>query len=101
MHSILIKSIQQVDDYSFSILWSDEKQGIYRLSELQKQCPCAGCLDEVTGKRLLPVDSVKPDVSAVRIVNVGRYALRIQFTSGCSFGIYGFDFLYNLCKEVS
>lgn len=95
---VLIRHIEQKDNNSFTIKWSDGKIADYRLSDLQKNCPCANCNDEVTGKKLLNERSVKSDVRAVRIVSVGHYAMRVQFTSGCSTGIYSFDMLYDLAK---
>jgi len=92
-NAFLIKTIAQKDNHIFTIEWADGIAHDYRLSSVQKQCPCAGCNDEITGKKLLDEKSIKEDVRAVRIVNVGRYALRIQFTLGCSNGIYGFDML--------
>lgn len=64
--------------------WSDGKKSLYRLSEIQKLCPCAAC--EGQGK-------VQQDVGAKGVVSVGRYALRIEFTSGCSSGIYNYSML--------
>lgn len=93
---ILVSSIKQKDNHTFSIVWSDGAVKDYRLSELQKRCPCANCVDESTGKRILNDANVNADVRAVKIVSIGRYALRIQFTSGCSTGIYGYDMLYQL-----
>ncbi len=92
---LLIKGIEQKDDWSFIIEWNDGLIKEYRLSELQKKCPCAGCVDEMTGAQILDPATVKDDVRAVKIVSVGRYAIRIFFTSGCSHGIYSYDFLYN------
>lgn len=90
---VLVRTIAQKDNYIFSIEWSDGKKSEYRLSELQKNCPCANCTDENTGRRLLDESTVKNDVRAIKIHNVGRYAIRIQFTNGCSTGIYSFDML--------
>ena len=94
MKPLMIKRIEQKDAHSFLIEWSDGLVKAYRLSELQKKCPCAGCVDEATGERRLDAATVDEDVRASRIVSVGRYALRIFFTSGCSNGIYSFDFLH-------
>lgn len=96
--AVLVRKILQKDNYTFTIEWSDSSVADYRLSDLQKRCPCANCTDEITGKRLLDENSVKHDVKAVRIASVGRYALKIQFTSGCSTGIYSFDMLHGLAK---
>lgn len=90
---IFIKKISQCDNFNFSIEWSDGILQNYRLSDLQKQCPCAGCKDEKTGKTLINPAAIKEDVRAIRLSSVGRYALRIQFNSGCSSGIYSYDFL--------
>ena len=91
-----IRKIVQKDNYHFLIEWNDGKENTYRLSDLQKQCPCAACVDENTGKRVLDESTIPQDVKAIKIVNVGRYALRIYFSSGCKNGIYSYDSLYQL-----
>jgi DUF971 family protein len=90
---VLVKKIRQKDNHTFTIEWSDGVAADYRLNDLQRMCPCAHCVDEMTGKRLLNANSVRDDVRASRVINVGRYALRVQFTSGCSTGIYSFTML--------
>lgn len=91
--TILIKRLQQKDNYTFTIEWSDGQVNDYRLSTLQQHCPCANCSDEATGKRRNDVKNLSENVRAQRIVSVGRYALRIYFTSGCSKGIFDFNLL--------
>lgn len=88
---ILIKAIAQKDNHTFSIQWSDGSTQDYRLSDLQQACPCAKCHQmRLESREKLPVD---PEVKAIRITSVGRYALRIKFTSGCSNGIYSYSML--------
>lgn len=89
----LIKNITQKNNHTFTIEWSDSVVQDFRLSDLQKRCECAGCVDEMTGQRLVDAKAVKEDVKASKIVSVGHYAIRIYFTSGCSNGIYRFDSL--------
>ena len=91
--ALMIKKIWQVDNYTFAVEWQDGQSQSYRLNKLQRHCPCAGCVDESTGKRKASDLAVTEDVRAVHIKSVGQYALRIQFTSGCSTGIYTFDLL--------
>jgi DUF971 family protein len=91
--AITLKAIQQVDNHHFQIEWSDETLRKYKLTDLQVECSCAACQQTPPEQR--PVD---PNVRAERIVGVGRYALRIVFTSGCSNGIFAFDRLYELGK---
>lgn len=94
--AIYLMNIKQKDNYTFTIDWSDGSKGEFRLSELQKKCPCANCNDEITGRPTLDPSTIQPNVKAVNIKNIGRYALKIQFTSGCSSGIYDFNLLHQL-----
>lgn len=96
---VLIKKIWQKDNTTFVIDWSDGAVNDYRLGALQKRCPCAQCYDPVAGKQLCGEKQLDPHVRAVRLGNVGRYALRIQFNSGCSKGIYSYAMLRQLVKE--
>lgn len=89
-----IRKIRQKDNYTFTIIWHDLLEADYRLSQLQANCPCAACLELAKGH-----PEVSQDVRAVRIYSVGRYALRVQFTSGCSMGIYDYGMLYNMIKK--
>lgn len=93
MKNIRIRQIVQEDNHTFFIEWSDGAKNSFRLSDLQKKCPCAGCSDEISGLRRKEAPPVEPFVKAKKIMSVGRYAIRIEFTSGCSHGIYSFDFL--------
>lgn len=87
-HSIFIRSIRQKDDHWFTIEWSDGMISDYRLSDLQRQCPCARCREERTGEQRAALSKIDDDVRASRIVSVGGYALQVFFTKGCSKGIY-------------
>lgn len=86
--AFFVTEIKQKDNYTFTLAWNDGMRSDYRLSTLQQHCPCAGCR-EGGAKSLQGGD----DVRAKRIVSVGRYALRIEYTGGCSAGIYGYDLL--------
>lgn len=89
--SLFVCQIYQKDNYTFVIEWNDGMIQTFRLSHLQRRCPCAHCIDENTGKRFVDPKMIDENVKAIRLRSVGRYGLRIQFTSGCSMGIYSFD----------
>jgi DUF971 family protein len=82
-----ITDIKQTDNFTFTITWNDGFTHAYRLSDLQKKCPCAGCQERSQSR------TVKEDVKTVRIMSVGSYGLRFEFTSGCKTGIYSYDLL--------
>lgn len=90
-NSLFVRQIWQKDNYTFSIQWNDGLTQDFLLCDLQRNCPCAHCTDEMTGKRLIDPKAIPNDVKAIVVRSVGRYGLRIQFTSGCSTGIYSFD----------
>jgi DUF971 family protein len=96
---VLIKKVYQKDNITFCIEWSDGLVTDYRLGALQKRCPCAQCYDPAAGVQLCKSENLDNNVRAIRIVNVGRYALRVDFQSGCSKGIYSFAMLRELIKE--
>lgn len=93
-----IKKIYQKNNSVFTIEWADGKMCDYRLSELQKRCNCARCVDEKTGERLVDPSLIPQDLTAKRIYNVGRYALKVEFVSGCSRGIYPYNWLKQWCS---
>jgi DUF971 family protein len=99
MLRLAIKQIKQLDNHHFQIEWNDGASCKYHLGTLQKNCPCAGCVDESTNMRK-PIATPVPleEVRAKSIKNVGRYALKIQFTFGCSTGLYDFPMLRNFCN---
>ena len=72
--------INQPDGYTVELTFSNGKKKAYRLSELQKMCPCIRC------KGNSP--KVDPEVSALGIERIGHYAMKIQFSTGCSKGLY-------------
>ncbi len=97
MQRLAIRQIKQIDNHHFQIEWSDGLSNTYHLTELQKNCPCAGCVDETNMRRSAPPLALQ-EVRAITVKSVGRYALKIQFTSGCSSGIYDYALLRNLAK---
>ncbi len=100
MLRIAIRQIKQIDNHHFQIEWNDGVMSTYHLEKLQKNCPCAGCVDETTNIRRAAATATQPlvseEVRAKSINSVGRYALKVQFTSGCSAGIYDFAMLRKL-----
>jgi DUF971 family protein len=84
------------DGTRLTIAWADDAQASYAPRALRLACPCAGCVDEMTGLPILDPDAVSGDVHPTRIDYVGRYALRFLWSDGHSTGIYPFDYLRSL-----
>jgi DUF971 family protein len=66
--------------------------------DLRFECPCATCVDEITGKRTLKRESLNPKVKPVKIEPVGRYGIHVEWSDGHRTGMYHFDRLYEIGK---
>lgn len=91
--TILIRRLRLTSPTCLAIEWADGKLSEFRLCDIQRLCTCAACRDELTGQMRIASDTIADDVKALRVVSVGRYALQIYFSSGCSKGIYPFKLL--------
>jgi DUF971 family protein len=79
--------------------WDDGKESRFPALWLRARCPCAGCVDEWSGKRTVGEAQVKADVRANNLDPVGRYATRIQWSDGHDAGIYSWDYLLEMRSE--
>ncbi|MBI3319186.1 MAG: DUF971 domain-containing protein [Candidatus Omnitrophica bacterium] len=82
--------------FDLKVKWQDGHESVYPAKHLRLDCPCAGCVDEVTGQRR-PLASVPSDVKPLGIQLVGNYAISIQWSDGHNTGIYAFDTLREMC----
>jgi DUF971 family protein len=85
------------DGRRLRIVWRDGHASEYTPRQLRLACPCAGCVDEYTGRPLLDPASVEEGINPVAIQYVGRYALRFTWPDGHDTGIYPFDLLRRIC----
>lgn len=85
------------DASKLRIEWADGHVSEYSPRYLRLRCPCAGCIDELSGRPRLDPASVPADVYPVGIEYVGRYALRFDWSDGHSTGIYPFELLRRIC----
>jgi len=93
------RQIIEESDSEITISWSDETVSRYNAAELRKVCPCAGCINEWTGEKILKANSVADNLSFSSIAIVGRYALNFNFSDGHDTGIFSFQYLQNLIKK--
>ena len=94
------KEIKKESDTSFSILWSDGQKRMYVLSQLQRVCPCSLCRDQKTGRFMKNPEDIPENLQARLLQTVGNYGIKIEFVSGCSFGIYTFELLKKMGRSL-
>ena len=97
----MIEPLQIIEesDAVISIRWSDDAETKYNAVELRRACPCAGCVNEWTGEKILKADTVSNDINFSHISIVGRYALNFHFSDGHNTGIYSFKYLRELAEN--
>ena len=78
---------------SLRISWEDGEVSDYEPRLLRMLCPCAGCVDERSGRRMLTPGMIAADVIPEAIHPVGRYALQFIWSDGHRTGIYPFEYL--------
>ncbi len=93
------RQIVEESDSEISINWSDDTETIFNAADLRRRCPCAGCVNEWTGEKILKADSIQDDLSFSSISIVGRYALSFNFSDGHDTGIYSFQYLKELTQK--
>jgi ATP-binding protein involved in chromosome partitioning len=72
-------------------------QGFFAARPLRLACPCAACIEEMTGRPVLDPATVPADVRPVSLALVGAYGLRISWSDGHGTGIYTFERLLQSC----
>ena len=88
MTKVTPKLIEKADGRNLRIVWSDDREFNYDVVELRRACPCAHCVDELTGAQILKPEDVADTVRPVKVRSMGRYALAINWTDGHSSSIY-------------
>lgn len=95
------KEIGRANQYDMKIYWQDAHESVYPARELRLACPCAACVDEMTGAARLIATSIPQGVQPLKIELIGRYAISIQWSDGHNTGIYPFNYLRTLCPCCS
>ena len=93
------REIKQEGDASVQITWADGRVCKFTAPALRRACPCAQCMNEWTGERMLDPATISDDLSITNLQLVGRYALTFKWSDGHETGIYSFRFLRGLCEE--
>lgn len=80
-------------DDRLHVIWKDGAHTAYDFWELRTRCPCAECVDEFTGERLLDPNTVGKDIEIHNSAYIGNYGLEILWSDGHRHGIFTFKSL--------
>jgi ATP-binding protein involved in chromosome partitioning len=97
MQTTIPHAINRQDD-GLNIEWDENGHvGFYPARALRLACPCAACVEEMSGRPLLDPATVPSDIRPVSVALVGAYGIKIQWSDGHSTGIYTFERLLESC----
>ncbi len=91
MANVVPSEIQRVGHEEIRITWEDGKISILPNRQLRLECPCAGCVDEHSGKKTLDPKTVPEVIWPATIELVGHYAISIKWSDAHDTGIYTFE----------
>jgi DUF971 family protein len=96
--SVEPREMMQESDAELRITWADGRECRYSAPQLRRLCPCARCVNEFTGERVLKPENVADELTIADVNIVGRYALGFRWSDGHDAGIYSFRYLREICE---
>ena len=85
------------------LLWLEWSDGLsYRIPfrALRQLCPCASCVSETTGQRVLDPDSVLADIRPTGVDYAGSYALKITWNDTHDTGLFTWEYLNEIGTAI-
>jgi DUF971 family protein len=89
--------VKRVSPTQTDVTWNDGHFSSYPSWYLRQNCPCASCVEELTGRRKILEGSIPANLQRLNVEPVGNYALNFQWSDSHGTGIYTFDYLRQLC----
>lgn len=89
MHEI--EKIINAGNCEIVIKWKDGKSQVIGASSMQAACPCVDCLVNAT--------ATSQDAKILSFSIKGRLGLKVEFSKGCSKGIYSFHQIRSWLKN--
>ncbi len=103
MPALAISNLQIIGP-ELAIAWSDGEESYFPLEALRRACPCAACTGEadVMGNVERPGRSFGPNSFALKSYEfVGGYGFQPRWADGHATGIFSFEYLRRLAKELA
>ncbi len=66
---------------------------------LRGRCPCAVCVHEITGVRVVDIEDVPLSIAPINMQFAGKYALKIIWNDRHESGIFTWEYLELLCQD--
>lgn len=93
------REIELFPNGEVGIVWDDGREDYLEGRRLRLACPCAQCVDELTGERRLDPSRVAPGIRVLHWAPVGHYALQFRWSDGHDTGLFTFAYLRSLASS--
>ena len=100
MEQVILPDAINLEDDAVAILWEDAHRSPFPHRYLRLACPCANCVDEMSGKRTLDPDTVPQEVKALDQMAVGKYGVQFLWSDAHYTGIYTYKVLRAACPCI-
>lgn len=90
------KNVELVSPFRVRIEWKDGFVFEHDARDLRLACPCASCIEEGTGRKILDPATVPREIIVLVVEPVGRYALTFTWSDGHKTGIFSWLYLRKL-----
>lgn len=87
------------DERAFELCWPGGAVCRLPFRLVRGRCCCARCVDEITGVRVVDVDSVPAEIAPADVGFSGNYALKITWSDGHDTGLFTWEYLAELCRQ--
>lgn len=83
----------------FEIVWDGVTYQLpFKL--LRGECPCAACVNEFTGEKIIDPDDIPDDILPTGMEYSGNYAVKIRWSDSHDTGLFTFERLEMICRAV-
>lgn len=99
--SLVPQALRAVKEHrAFEITWSDGTAFRLPFKLIRAECPCAQCVHEITGERILQIEWIPDDIHPVHLDYAGNYALKVVWSDQHASGIFTWERLHGLCSHL-
>jgi DUF971 family protein len=94
--SVAVTVAVNPDQHGLTVTWDDGHIATISAQRLRQSCPCAECVEEFTGKRVLDQAKIADDMKILEVSPVGNYAITFVFGDAHRTGIFNWAYLRQL-----
>jgi len=91
------EALDVLEDGAIRIRWPSGQEAVVPAARMRDACPCAACVEEGTGRKILDPAGIPADIRPLEIAPVGSYAVQFRWSDGHSTGLYTWAVLRQIC----